>query len=817
MRVHLSRHWSASFKTGALSLALLLPVLFSSAQGDALPSLRSNWDAWHSRALQEKIFVHTDKPHYLAGELLWCKLYCVDAALHTPLDISKVAYVDLLDKDDHAILQGKISMEKGEGEGSFSLPLTLGSGNYRLRAYTNWMKNFGPEVFFEQSISVFNTLKDFQAPGTASPIPGSQSTEISKSLHTIALFPEGGNLVRDIPSKIGFRITGPDGKGVAAKGMVIDERQDTVATFQPLRYGIGSFVMTPGDHTYKVVVRFPDGETVVMPFPKVYAQGIVLKLEPEGEGQLKLTVHSRGSFSRKIYLLALSGPSLRLALQGELSQDSAVFRIGRDSLLEGITQLTLFDGDLRPICERLYFKRPARQLSIDVRSDKVSYATRGKVQLSLSSGLSGDGPSGDRPASLSLSVYRVDSLQSGAAPDIYHYLWLSSDLKGFVEAPETYFTATGPEEDEARDNLMLTHGWRRFRWENILQGKGTAFPYPPEFKGHFITGRLTDARTGQPLRDRLGYLSVPGTNFLFHAAATDATGKLFFDVKIFFGQAGMVLHSGTEEDSVCKVEIFSPFSEQYTSSRLPLFNLSDAQQRSSLVDRSIGMQVQNIFVGDSLRKFGAPSIDTMHFFGTPDYTYLLDNYVRFTTMEEVLREYVREIGVNRPHGKLHALMLDEPLRAFFEGNNTLVLLDGVPVPDDKIFSYDPLKVKKLEIIPRLYFMGPAVFSGIASFTTYNGDYEGLELDRHSLLIDYEGLQFQREFYAPEYASEAQLASRLPDFRDLLYWSPDLHFDDHGKKELGFYTSDVPGKYRVVVQGLATDGRAGGKVMEFEVR
>jgi len=805
------RHFFSLFfggvRSGICSLAfILLFMARGQAQGDALQGLQAKWDAWRTKGIQEKIFVHADKPWYLAGEVLWCKLYCVDATLHTALDISKVAYVDLLDKDDHPILQGKISLEKGEGQGSFSLPLTLNSGNYRLRAYTNWMKNFGPDHFYEQTLSVFNTLKDYQAPRPDSPATPSHAS------FSVAFFPEGGNLVKGITSKVAFRITAPDGKGVDGDGVVTDENKDTVASFRSLHNGIGSFLFTPrGDHHYSASIFLDDHIFILRDLPTAYEQGYALRLDAEGEKIIRLTVHARGASSPDLSLLGLSGQSLRLALSARLAQDSAVFRISRDSLPEGITQLTLFDGAHHPVCERLYFRRPLQQLPIELHTDKEQYATRSRVNLSLAA----DGSAG--LSTLSLAVYRLGVPDEETATDIYSYLWLSSDLKGNVESPEYYFRAMGPAADEARDNLMLTHGWRRFRWENILQDRQPVFSYPPEFTGHIISGRLTDAQTGQPVPDRLSSLTVPGTNFIFETAQTDAAGRLFFDVRDFYGTGGIILHSGTNEDSVCKAEILSPFSEQYSRERLLPFILSARLQRQSLADRNISMQVQNIYTGDSLRKFHAPFRDSLHFFGVPDYTYLLDNYVRFTTMEEVLREYVREIGVNRPHGKLHALMLDEPLRAFFEDNNTLVLLDGVPVPDDKIFTYDPLKVRKLEVIPRLYFKGRAVFSGIASFTTYNGDYEGLELDRHSLLIDYEGLQWQREFYAPTYETPEAAGARLPDFRDLLFWSPVIRADRTEKKDLSFYTSDLPGKYRVVVQGISADGRVGVKVTEFEVK
>ena len=55
---------------------------------------------------------------------------------------------------------------------------------------------------------------------------------------------------------------------------------------------------------------------------------------------------------------------------------------------------------------------------------------------------------------------------------------------------------------------------------------------------------------------------------------------------------------------------------------------------------SINSQVQTTYLSDSLNRFYFPFTDTSHFFGPPEKVYYLDDYTRFTTMEEVLREYV---------------------------------------------------------------------------------------------------------------------------------------------------------------------------------
>ena len=85
-----------------------------------------------------------------------------------------------------------------------------------------------------------------------------------------------------------------------------------------------------------------------------------------------------------------------------------------------------------------------------------------------------------------------------------------------------------------------------------------------------------------------------------------------------------------------------------------------------------------------------------------------------------------------------------------------------------------------------------------------------------MIIDYEGLQKQKEFYSPVYETEPQKSSRLPDFRNLLFWSPDVKTDTTGKGGLSFYTSDRVGEYVIVIQGIASDGVSGSRIVPFRV-
>jgi hypothetical protein len=181
-----------------------------------------------------------------------------------------------------------------------------------------------------------------------------------------------------------------------------------------------------------------------------------------------------------------------------------------------------------------------------------------------------------------------------------------------------------------------------------------------------------------------------------------------------------------------------------------------------------------------------------------------------------MREYVVMMLVKKKGSHYHLPVFDLPNNRFFEGD-PLILLDGVPVFNiDSLMVLDPLKFRKLDVVQRRYFLGSTSYEGIMNWITYKGDLGGYVLDPHATVVDYEGLQLQREFYSPSYATEEQAGSHLPDFRNVLYWCPAVPQGSTGKSTLSFYSSDLPGKYVVIVEGLTADGDEGGGIASFEV-
>ncbi|MEO5593871.1 MAG: hypothetical protein ABIR15_23495 [Chitinophagaceae bacterium] len=774
------------------------------AQQDKEALLRDRFNEYNQQVLQEKLYVHTDKNFYLAGEICWFKIYNTDAFFHKPLGLSKLAYLEVLDKNNKPVLQAKVPIKEGDGNGSLQLPISLVSGKYLLRAYTSWMKNFSEAYFFEKPITIVNTRKVYEG-----------NTLQKKNKYDIQLFPEGGNLVNGIQSKVAFRVVDQNGKGLSCRGIIISDKADTVGYYTTVKFGMGNFLLTPeAGHTYKAITVLPDSSHIILDLPLAYNDGYVMHLGESPNRQLKITVQApASSYSPPVILFAHTRGSVKAVASGILRNGYAEFFVDIDKLGDGISHFTIFNEERKPVCERLFFKKPVQHLEITATADQPEYEQRKKMDIKI---LSADQDGKPIPANMSMAVYRIDSLTGPDEMDISNYLWLSSDLVGRIESPGYYFTSQTPETTEALDNLMLTQGWRRFRWEDILQRTTPSFEFAPEYKGHIIRGRVTSNATGQAVKGVECFLSVAGTRTQFRGDISDDSGFVKFEMNNFYGNSEIIVQSAGQEDSLRHVEIMSPYADKYSVTILPEFSLPE-KNAATLLNQNVSVLVQNTYAGHKLKQFIAPSIDTMPFYIKPDAAYMLDDYVRFTTLEEVLREYVPDVNVRRRDGKFYFPVFDHIRKEFFQVD-PLVLLDGVPVFDiNKLMRYDPLKIKKLEVVARMYFYGNMYFGGIVNFITYKGDLPGYELDPHATVIDYETLQMQREFFSPVYETQEQSGGRLPDFRTLLHWLPVVKTNKEGKQETVFYTSDMPGQFAVVLQGITADGKTGSKTIFFRVK
>jgi len=207
---------------------------------------------------------------------------------------------------------------------------------------------------------------------------------------------------------VAFKIIDQSGKGIDCKGFVLNKSNDTVATFQPFKFGIGNFDFTPeaGDN-YKAIIKLPD-TTFTRELPAPLEQGYVLRLNSTSGSQLHLSVTTNKP-TDIVYLFVHTRQVSEIAERGVLVNGSVEFTIDKNKLAGGISHITIFDRDNLPVCERLYFTQPSQKLIIEPAIDQQEIASRKKVNLTVNST---DESKKSMPADISVSVYRVDSLQS---------------------------------------------------------------------------------------------------------------------------------------------------------------------------------------------------------------------------------------------------------------------------------------------------------------------------------------------------------------------------------------------------------------------
>lgn len=726
----------------------------------------------------EKTYLHVDRSFYITGETIWFKAYVIGNGNPSLSTISKVAYVELLDAQQQALLQAKIEIENGSGNGSWVIPGSLPTGQYIIRVYTQWQRQQSPDTWFHKTIRIVNPDKGL--PKAAAPMAS-----------WVLFYPEGGELVNGLSSQVAFLLLGEDGQPVDGNGELLNAKKEKIADLETSHEGMGRFRFTPeAGQTYTVRIITRQQKEIAAPVPAAQSKGWVLHYAAGPSAYLE--VFQAGENGGRFQLVIHNGEKTLKAFTASSSKEGNRFPFSIEELPAGISYVTLFNEKGEPMAERLLFRRPDSTGTI-LQSDSTQYHTRTKISLQLQE---------KGVADLSAAVFRIDSLQDLPTDNIIHYVFLTSHLMGY-HRPADYYFSEKAEALKVADLLLLTYGWRSFNSE--------AYNHPlvttPEYGGHLVTGTITDKRTGLPAPGIAVYLSVPGERFHFANSVSDREGKIRFELQRSYGTENIIVQTQHTKDSTYQITINSPFATDKTSRILPAFSLNKSLQ-PLLEDYAREQNLQQAFSAKQAPVFYMPGLkDTTMFYGKPDKTYLLDDYVRFTTMEEVMREYISEVMVRKSQGDFRFRVLNAPFKQFFE-NSPLVLLDGVPVfNSNKIIAFDPLKIRKMDILTRRYYQGAIAFDGIVSLSTYEGSLGGFELDPSALIIDYAGLQLQRQFNAPVYDSPEQKTSPLADQRHLLYWNPYLKTDTNGKLQFNCYSSDLPGDYVVVVQGMSASGKA----------
>ncbi|MDR2389475.1 MAG: hypothetical protein LBD89_06805 [Tannerellaceae bacterium] len=322
----------------------------------------------------------------------------------------------------------------------------------------------------------------------------------------------------------------------------------------------------------------------------------------------------------------------------------------------------------------------------------------------------------------------------------------------------------------------------------------------PEYEGHIIQGRMVDAQTGEPLPAKAwALMGFAGDDIrLFGSEVNEQSSAVTFYTERIGGKRRVGLAAfPNEEGKACRIELQSPF---VTHSPLPMpsFAVHPAWEEA-LVQRSVGVQTLYSFTYDSISRT-TPSESCFRW--QPDVRYLLDEYTRFAQMQEMFVEFIPYLTFRTENGLRRLSVI---LRDFSPGHPSLVLLDGIPIPDHTfLYNYDVRRLKRVDVYRDPFYFGGRRFEGIASFTSFRNDHPTLASSTWLRLTDYEGTQLRRSFYAPAYCDGDR--SPVPDYRHTLLWAPEVRTNGTSTLTLPFTTSDFTGSFLITVEGLTRDGR-----------
>lgn len=270
------------------------------------------------------------------------------------------------------------------------------------------------------------------------------------------MFPEGGNLVSGIPTKLAFKATDGKGNPVFIEGAIY-QNDELLSRLKSVHNGMGSILFTPyHDKTYKI--ELSNGKSYSL--PKIHPEGMGLRLTKQDKKQLSFIVSQSDNLpNQQIYLVAQMRGMVCCMAKGVL-KDNLKISIPTDNFLyQGIAEFTLFNASMQPIAERLVYVHPEKKLYITAEPEKNSYAIREKASIKIKVT-----DNEDKPIRMNFgtSVYDRTYNNSANPMNIVSYFYLSSQIKGRIYDPTYYSDERNNRRTEGMELLLLTQGWRRY-------------------------------------------------------------------------------------------------------------------------------------------------------------------------------------------------------------------------------------------------------------------------------------------------------------------------------------------------------------------
>lgn len=650
----------------------------------------------------------------------------------------------------------------------------------------------------------------------------------------VQFFPEGGSFIGGVRNVVAFKAVKSSGLGTDVKGVVTDNEGKTVANIESKHLGMGIFSVSPENgKSYKATFTFADGSTSSYDLPKVRAGGINLNItntDPDNLG-LKLNasdVFFKANEGKMVYIVAHSDGFIKFAAQTKLTAPVYSAVIPKSKFQTGIIQLTLFSSVGEPLSERITFIRHNDDLlNLSVNTDSKTYKQRQKVKMTVSAKNNKALPD---LANLSVSVIDETKVpvDENTETTILSSLLLTSDLRGYVEKPNYYFNHPDDKTAEDLDVLMMTQGYRRFVYKDILSDKAPSITFLPE-AGMNISGILR-TKNGMPVFKGNVRLVVEDKNTTSAEAITDANGLFKFSnlsipdsSKVTISARGnpgannmMLSIDGTKFAGTSR-NINLPDEVLNIDSALHLYMENTKRQyaNSKLLKEVV------ITAAPAVKKpshLDYPSLTGLSM--DPDHSISGDRFKGCNNFLVCLQGMA--FGLTYEDNNFYVT------RDYNQGKKTPVQIfyNGLAVDNFYLQSVNPAEVESVEIFLKDDLSGINQRFGTNGVLVVNSkkiqksnikvsDLSKLFPPSYILTFSPKGYNIAKEFYSPKYeVGKASLQGI--DLRSTIYWNPAVITDKNGTSSFEFFNADGRGPYRAVVEGIDADGNIGRYVYRYKV-
>lgn len=813
------------------ALAFQTPFVNTSYQG-----ILNRLKAYSEIGASDKVYIHTDKPYYTSGETIWLKTYVVDGIRHLQSARSRIVYVELINPQDSIVAERRLLITDFGAAADLRISPDWPSGNYFLRAYTQYMRNSKKQYFYQKEIPVwYQNLEDKGVAGIGTgSTPQNGSTKVDRP--ELQFYPEGGQLVAGLRNKMGLKVSDQAGRGLELQGSILDDEGNKVAAFRSFKFGLGIVSFQPEvGKKYQASILIDDIEQTY-PLPEIMAEGYVLGINNQGQS-LAIEVNTNLSGG-------LEGAFIVGHLRGDLffekqfsASDAASFsvQLSTRALKDGVAHFTLYTKTGEPVCERLVFvDNQVDDLQLAINGNPTAYGTRQEVNLAINLT---DPTGAGMPADLSLSITDLGAVNHNSNEEnIKSWLLLNSDLRGEIEDPGYFFTEKlNGKRRYMLDALMLTHGWRQFVWSDYQKGD----IQPNEFNGEQgitikgRTSRLDQLKKPLVSNTLLDFI----TPTIFHdEQQSDSLGQFSYGPYLFQDTVEIVLQARRlqkkkkkkkgqlDGDRFVSITLdpdtpAPPVERYFTNINIAndddllenYLTISQSRKRNDRVFDGFSIDIDEITVTAKRKQLTIEEVidSRTSYYGDPTHRIMADSSLGNDggTLFDLL---ARMPGV-RVTGAYPSQTVQVRGSVSFQGSTApLFLLDGNPIGQDYAAAMRSNEVFFVDLIsgPSAAIYGSEGSNGVIAIYSRQGQRGVQVTERKPGIVNFThpGLYKVRKFFSPNYATK-KIDHQKPDLRTTLFWEPQVQLNGNKEAEVSFYTCDNAGNYLVKVEGIAKSGQA----------